>query len=74
MRRRRHGGRSLTADEVIALGETAVAGFERSDPARARRLQERLGEHGYTPLDLCRARYWIRQGRPDDYRWDQWRL
>jgi Ca2+-binding RTX toxin-like protein len=28
--------------------------------------------HGSTPLDLFGHRFWIRQGKPDDHRWDQY--
>ncbi|HXH78171.1 MAG TPA: hypothetical protein VNJ48_06680 [Nocardioides sp.] len=33
-------------------------------------LRLALGEHGYDPLDAIRARYWLRRGKPANYRWD----
>ena len=40
----------------------------REAPADAAR--EALADVGYTPLDVFRARYWLRQGKPEGYWWD----
>jgi hypothetical protein len=71
MRRRRRGGRRLTAEEVVEVYNRAEYEARRASPeVRHYAVREALAEVGYTPLDVFRARYWIRQGKPDGYWWD----
>lgn len=73
MRRRRGSGdRNLTAEEVVAVytrERDALA--HASLEVRNYAVRQALAVHGYTPLDVFRARYWIRQGKPAGHRWDE---
>ena len=72
MRRRVRGDRSLGAGDVAAIyTREARAHVAASLEVRNHAIRRALAEHGYTPLDALRARYWLRRGKPADYRWDQ---
>ena len=71
MRRRRAGNRRLTAEQVIGLRREVESAYAHaSHEVRRHALREALAQYGYTPLDVVRARFWIRRGKPADYRWD----
>jgi hypothetical protein len=70
-RRRSHRRGDLTAEEVIELSRQAhAANSSASLEVHNYAVREALSQFGYTPLDVFRARYWIRRGRPAEYRWD----
>ena len=71
MRRRRRGGRRLTAEEVVAVyGRASAENAGASLEVRNYAVRTALAEHGYSPVDAIRARYWLRRGQPADYLWD----
>lgn len=70
MRRRPRGGRSLTAEQVVEVYDGAMsASLGASPEVRQHAAREALAEVGCTPLDVFRARLWIRAGKPTDNTW-----
>ena len=73
MKRRRLANRTLTAEEVVAIEQEVMTAYaSASHEVRVHAERQALAVYGYTPVDVFRARVWIRRGRPADYRWDEW--
>jgi hypothetical protein len=63
----------MTAEDVVAIyTREQLAHAKASLEVRNYAVRLALAARGYTPLDAFRARYWIRQGKPADYFWDQY--
>jgi hypothetical protein len=61
----------LSAEEVAALfSRVAVEYATASSEVRTYAIHKALGQFGCTAVDAVRARYWLRRGKPDGYRWD----
>jgi len=71
MRRRVRGDRSLGAEDVAAIYTREAREHARASlEVRNHAIRQALAEHGYSPLDALRARYWLRRGKPADDAWD----
>lgn len=71
MKRRLRRGRGLTAEQLVDLA-TSLPGYRARPPSHMLdQWTAALRDHGYTPLDVFRARYWLRRGKPEGYRWDE---
>ena len=71
MRRRVSGERVLTAEELVDRSRQIEASLAGSVEVRRHAWRVGLGSLGYTPLDVFRARYWIRRGKPPGYAWNE---
>jgi hypothetical protein len=72
VKRRQLARRTLSAEHPVDLWRktaTQQAGASREVVNHAAR--EALAEYGYVPLDALGARYWLRRGKPADYRWNE---
>jgi hypothetical protein len=69
MRRRFKADRRLSAEAVVRVYQASKAANVGASPEVTRyAIWTALEEHGYTPLDVFRARIWLRRGKPADYR------
>jgi hypothetical protein len=61
----------MSAEEVAELfGKVAVEYATASSEVRTYAIHKALAEVGYTAVDVVRARYWLRRGKPAGYSWD----
>ena len=71
MRRRRPSGRELSAEELVSLAESLPGYGAPGLSPMGDQWQAGLREHGYDPIDVFRARFWLRRGKPRGYQWRQ---
>lgn len=68
--KRRWGRREgLSAEDLISRSHAIRASLTGSEEVRRYAYRMALADLGYDPLDVVRARYWIRRGKPSDYEW-----
>ena len=68
-RRARRNNPAMTAEELVAHAEGIKRALVGSLEVRHHSYRVEIEAVGFDPIDVIRARYWIRRGKPAEYQW-----